>query len=132
MAMRAASALKTKSTEIRAALKSPKKTKSGKSDSDPTAEEPVKGRKEPKSTSTMDPSHWAGSKGEAIPVCVKCEEEGGTQCQGPCMLFYHEECSGVKTADSTDRYIIMSKRHLIPLMWIKVLFSMPYSKLKIY
>ena len=45
-----------------------------------------------------DPALWLGSKGDAVAVCVKCEEEGGRQCQGICKLYYCEQsCSGNKS-----------------------------------
>ena len=103
MAMKAASALKIKSTEIRAALKSPKKReKPGKSENQSEPETAKKTGETVKKDLKMDLKDWAGSKGENIPVCVKCEEEGGNQCTGPCMLFYHDECSGVKNSEETS------------------------------
>ena len=97
MAMKAASALKLNVKEIRAALKSPKKTKNATTNSDePISDQPLE---KPDKSKKLDSTNWAGSKGDLVPVCVKCEEEGGMQCQGACLLFYHPACAGVKLND---------------------------------
>lgn len=75
LATLAVSALKTDSKQLKLALKSPKKQVKSKIEND---EKTDKKQENDKSDTTV----WAGSTGNSIPVCVKCEEEGGIQCTG--------------------------------------------------